>query len=250
VGEWRPTPTGFANGINQQWATLTPFVLGSPSQFRAPAPPAVGSPAYTKALNEVKAIGTGASARHTAAQSAIADFYKQDAEVLVNEATRLLSASHALTLGDNALLFALVNIALADARIAVWDSKYFYKFWRPVTALNADPSGLVTNGYTAWTPYIVTPAHPSYPSGHSGTVDAGFEILRSYFGDFNTLTLHFAPDATGTTRTINSLTQGEVENGLSRIYGGIHYSFDNLEGQKIGYSVAGYVLAHGPHLLP
>lgn len=255
VGEWRPTPGTlaapftFPQGINQQWATLTPFLLTSPSQFRPAPPPAVGSARYTKALNEVKVLGNPNSPRHTAVHTEIANFYRTDSEILVNEAARQLSSSHSLTLAENSLLFVTLGIAIADTRIAEWDAKYFYKFWRPVTSLNADPSGAVTNNYAAWGPTLVTPSHPSYPSGHSGTV-VGLEVLRSYFGDFNTLTLHFGADGSGATRTVTSLTQAEFENGLSRIYGGIHYAFDNEAGQKLGDDVSAYVLSQGPHLLP
>jgi membrane-associated phospholipid phosphatase len=135
---------------------------------------------------------------------------------------------------------------VADARIAVWDAKYTYLFWRPVTALNANPDGSVTNGYSDWSPLIATPAHPDYPSGHSGTVDAGFTVLQLFFGDRNTLTLHTTTPGEPP-RTIKSLSQGESENGLSRIYGGIHYAFDNIQGQGLGVKVAVYDLIHGPH---
>jgi hypothetical protein len=143
----------------------------------------------------------------------------------------------------------LTDIAAADARIEVWGGKYTYLFWRPVTALNADANGAVTNNYAKWTPLISTPAHPSYPSGHSGTVTAGFEILKSFFGDKNVLELH-TTTAGEPMRTIQSLSQGESENGWSRIYGGIHYSFENEAAQKIGRQVAAYVLAHGPKRKP
>ncbi|MGC3960038.1 MAG: vanadium-dependent haloperoxidase [Verrucomicrobiota bacterium] len=241
-------PFTFGPGINSQWANVTPFVLTSPSQFRPVPPPAVGSAKYTKALNEVKVLGNPANPRHTTEQTSIAQFYKQDAEILVNEAGRLLSAAHGLSLKDNALLFLRLNLALADSRIAEWDAKYFYLYWRPITALNADPDGVVRNNYTAWRPTILTPNHPSYPSGHSGTV-VGIEVLRAYFGDANTLTLH-TTTAGEPPRTVTSLTQIEIENGLSRVYGGIHFSFDNEAGQILGYNVAARVLTHGPQLLP
>jgi hypothetical protein len=241
-------PFTFGPGINQQWGGVTPFVLGSQSQFRPVPPPAVGSAVYNQALNQVKTYGTTASARHTAELEHIAQFYKQDAEILDNEAARLLSASHNLSLADNALFFVRLDTAIADTRIAEWDAKYYYLNWRPITALNADPSGNVTNNYTAWRPAIVTPNHPSYPSGHSGTVVA-IEILRAYFGDFNSLTLHTTTPGEPA-RTVSSLTQIESENGLSRIYGGIHFSFDNAAGQTLGQNVASYVLANGPHSNP
>ena len=241
-------PFTFNPGINQQWSTVTPFVLTSPSQFRPAPPPAAGSATYNKALAQVKTYGDPTNSRHTAELEHIAQFYKQDAEILDNEAARLLSASHSLSLADNALLFATLDIAIADTRIAEWDAKYFYLAWRPITALNADGTGAVTNNYAAWKPAIVTPNHPSYPSGHSGTVVA-IEILKDYFGDFNTLTLH-TTTAGEPARTVTSLTQIEADNGLSRIYGGIHFSYDNEAGQTLGQNVAAYVLTHGPQLNP
>jgi len=247
VGQWRPTPTGFAPGINQQWGLVTPFVLDNGNRFRPGPPPVVGSWQYNQALAEVKSIGSVSNTLRTVDQTHIAQFYKQDAELTVNEAARELAVNQNTSLEENALVFALTDIAVADARIAVWDAKYTYLFWRPVTALNANPDGSVTNGYANWTPLIATPAHPDYPSGHSGTVDAGFTVLQLFFGDWNTLTLH-TTTAGEPPRTIKSLSQGEYENGLSRIYGGIHYSFDNLQGQALGVKVAAYVLLRGPHL--
>lgn len=249
VGQWRPTPQAFAPGIDEQWGLVTPFVLDAADRFRPGPPPAVGSRAYNDALTEVKTIGSISNTVRTADQTHIADFYKQDVELTVNEAARSLALSQRTSLEENALAFALTDIAAADARIAVWDAKYTYRFWRPVTALNANPDGSVTDGYTAWTPLITTPPHPDYPSGHSGTADAGFTVLQLYFGDRNTLTLH-TTTVGEPPRTIDSLSQGEAEIGLSRIYGGIHFPFDNLQGQALGVKVAAYVLLHGPRFLP
>lgn len=248
VGQWRPTPAAFAPGIDEQWSSVTPFVLDSGSQFRPVPPPAVGSWEYNRALAEVQSIGSVSNNVRTVDQTHIAEFYKQDAELTVNEAARELAIAHNSSLEENALVFALVDIAAADVRVAEWDAKYTYLLWRPVTALNANPNGSVTNGYTAWTPLIATPAHPDYPSGHSGTVDAGFTILQLFFGDSNTLTLH-TTTAGEPPRTIYSLSQGESENGLSRIYGGIHFPFDNVQGQALGVKVAVYTLLNGPRLV-
>ncbi|HAB18697.1 MAG TPA: vanadium-dependent haloperoxidase [Verrucomicrobiota bacterium] len=252
VGEWRPTPGAaagtFPPGINQQWGQVKPFVLASADQFRPGPPPNVGTDPYNAALAEVGSLGRTGSTTRTEDQTHIAQFYRQDAELLVNEAARLLSTTHGLSLEENALLFVLTDIAIADARIALWDAKYTYKYWRPITALNANPDGSVTNDYASWSPLIVTPSHPSYPSGHSGNVNAGFEVLKDFFGNRQTLTLH-TTTAGEPPRTIQSLSQAESENGLSRIYGGIHYSFDNQEGQVLGNKVAAYVLAHGPRAI-
>ena len=245
VGQYRPTPAGFAPGINQQWGTIKPFLLKSSTQFRSAAPPAIGTGAYKAALAEVAEIGVASSATRTADQTHIAQFYKQDAELTVNEAARILVANHNFSLEENAYIFLLTDIAEADARIAIWDGKYTYLLWRPVTALNADPDGVVTNNYTVWTPLLSTPPHPSYPCGHCGTVTAGFEVLKKFFGDKNTLELHTST-AGEPARTVLSLSDGESENGWSRIYGGIHYSFENDAAQDLGRKVAAFVLTKGP----
>ena len=195
-----------------------------------------------------KSLGSLASATRTADQTHIARFYMQDAELTVNEATRILAEKHGTSLEVNALIFALVDIAVADARIVIWEAKYHYNFWRPVTALNANPNGTVTNGYIAWAPLLVTPPHPEYLSGHSVTVAAGVAILEKFYGDRNPLTLHTTTPGERP-RTVTSLTQLAEENGLSRIYGGIHYSFSNGRAQRVGRNVAEFILKNGPHAL-
>jgi hypothetical protein len=142
----------------------------------------------------------------------------------------------------------LVDIAIADARIAISEAKYTYKFWRPVTALNANPDGTVTNGYAAWTPLLITPPHPEYLSGHSATVAASVEVLKKFYGHAETLTLHTTTSGEPP-RAVSSLSQIAAENGLSRIYGGIHFSFSNGRAQQVGREAAEYVLKHGPHAL-
>ncbi len=248
VGQWRPTPTGFAPGINSQWGTVTPFVLKSASQLRPAAPPSVGSPEYNKASAEVKDIGSAASTTRTADQTHIAKFYAQDAELPANEAARILAGKHGTSLATNALVFALVDIAIADARIAISEAKYTYKFWRPVTALNANPDGTVTNNYSAWTPLLVTPPHPEYLSGHSATVAASVEILKNFYGDADALTIHTTTPGENA-RTVANLSQIAEENGVSRIYGGIHFSFSNGRAQQVGREAAEYALKQGPHAL-
>jgi hypothetical protein len=239
IGEYRPTPAGFAPGINQQWGTVTPFVLKTANQFRPAAPPAPGSDAFNKALKEVEELGAANSSTRTVEQTHIAQFYKQDAELTVNEAARELTSRHKSSLADAALIFLLTDIAEADARIAIWDAKYTYLFWRPVTALNADKAGVVTNNYSTWQPLLSTPPHPSYTCGHCGTVTAGFAVLRKYFGDKNEYQLHTTTPGENP-RMLQSLSAGESENRWSRIYGGIHYQFDNDASQKLGEQVAGF----------
>jgi hypothetical protein len=247
VGQYRPTPGKFAPGVDVEWGNVKPFILKDSKQFLPQPPPPVGSDAYKKALAEVAEIGEIKSIKRTDDQTHIAQFYKQDAELTVNEGVRLLAKAHHTSLEQNAVIFALVDIAAADARIEVWGGKYTYLFWRPVTALNADSNGTVKD-YTKWTPLITTPPHPSFPSGHSATVTAGYEVLKSFFGDDNKLELH-TTTAGEPTRMVTSLSTIEFENGYSRIYGGIHYPFENSAAQDIGRKVAAYTLENGPKAL-
>jgi hypothetical protein len=245
VGQYRPTPAGFTPGINQQWGKVKPFLLRSGTQFRPVAPPALETDDFKKALALVDELGSSTTTKRTADQTHIAQFYKQDAELTVNEAARCLAIAQKTSLEVNALAFVLADIAEADARIAIWDGKYNYLLWRPVTALNADADGGVTNNYAKWKPLLETPPHPSYPCGHCGTVTAGFEVLKKFYGDKDTIQLHTSTPGEPA-RTIKSLSNGEWENGWSRIYGGIHYPFENDAAQKLGKQVADFVLTNGP----
>jgi len=244
-GQYRPTPAAFKPGIDQQWGRVKPFLLLTDSQYRPVPPPGPTRSEFKTALAQVKEIGSITSTSRTDEQTHIAQFYKQDAELTVNEAARVLAINHHTSTAENALIFVLTDIAEADARIAIWDAKYTYLFWRPVTALNANPAGTVTNNYTAWTPLVSTPPHPSYPCGHCGTVTAGFEVLKTFFGDSNTIELH-TTTAGEPPRIIHSLGEGEGENEWSRVYGGIHYIFDNIASDHLGREVALWTLKKGP----
>jgi len=238
-------PFTFNPGINEQWGAVTPFILAATNQFRPGPPPALTSTDYSNALAQVQALGSLTSVTRTADQTHIANFYKQDAELTANEAAREAATGRGLSLEEDALLFVLVDIAVADARIAIWDAKYAYLFWRPVTSLNANADGTVTNNYSAWQPLVLTPNHPDYPCGHCGTVNAGIEVLKAFVGGENTVQLH-TTTAGEPARLVQSLGNVEFENAWSRVYGGIHYSFDISAAQTIGNEVAGYVLANGP----
>jgi hypothetical protein len=279
IGVWRQSnaagvvtpatgaPTGFdAAGVIQgrpgadlSWRDVTPFSLTVRQKAGlvadVPLSPRVGSAEYQRELDFVRRYGQDTSSARSADQTAQALYYKQDAEIFVNETARLASQARGLTLDQNAKLFALLANAVADARLAVWASKYEQKFWRPITALNADASGAVTNGYAGWHPLAATPSHPSNTSGHSATAAAGLEVLRGFFGDKvkpdgGTITLTTLPWLTGTnngtglttSRTVATFSQIQLENGASRLYLGVHWGFDNLQGQLLGLAVADTII--------
>jgi PAP2 superfamily len=266
-------PTGFdasgvtiqgKPGIDLNWRDVTPFSLTTGQKVSLvadlPLSPLVGSREYGLELDYVRRLGQDAAPPdvRTPDQTAQALYYKQDAEIFVNEAARIASGARGLTLVQNATLFALLDGAVADARIAAFTSKYEQKFWRPITALNADADGRVSNGYVAWHPLAATPAHPSNTAGHGATGAAGFEILRAYLGgdslrpDGSVVTLGSLPWLAGTnngtgniaTRSVATFSQAQLENGASRLYLGVHFGFDNLQGQLLGATVADTILLH------
>jgi hypothetical protein len=191
-------------------------------------------------------------------------FYKSDAELFTYEVARLAAEARNLTLEQNAKLFAALANALADARIAAFQSKYDLLFWRPISALNADDSGNIAN-YNAWKPLATTPSHPASTGGHSSTVSAGAEILRAFFQSDAILPNNAAVTLTtpswligtnngtgqlqapinsndGTARDVSTFTQLQLENGRSRIYLGVHYGNDDYQGQSLGLSVADTII--------
>lgn len=244
IGEWKPTPPGFAPAALPQWPYVTPFTMSSGDQFRAPAPPPLDSADYAAALNEVKELGSINSATRTADQTAIANFWIDNAGTATPPGHWLIIANdvaqqQGLDTLEASRLLALTSLSVADAGIAAWDTKYTYEFWRPIDAIrNADQDG--NDGTTLdalWTPLIATPNHPSYVSGHSTFSGAGAQILDLFFdADFNFCSGDEI-DA-DVLRCWDSFAQAADEAGRSRIYGGIHYSFDDVNGQAIGESIA------------
>ena len=259
-------PTGFDStgtviqnkpGIDLNWRDVKPFSLATQELTILtrilPLSPAVGSSEYAAELAFASRIGKDSSTTRTADETAQALFYKQDAEIFVNEAARVASAARNLKLDQNAALFALLDNAIADARIGAWISKYEQKFWRPITSANANADGGVTNNYVVFHPLAATPAHPSNTSGHSSTGASGAEVLRAFFGekispDGSAVTLGSLPWLNGTnsgtgnvtSRSVSTFTQVQLETGASRIYLGVHYGHDNLQGQLIGSRSRGH----------
>src|SRR5713101_5479125 len=213
IGVWRPTPAANAFGATPQIATMTPWVLRRPSQFRLPPPLALTSPEYAADLNEVKMMGTLSSSMRTQDQSELALFWALNTPLAWNRIAAQISAARGLTLTENAHLFALLNITLSDALIACWDSKYRYVFWRPITAIRA---GLTpADADPLWEPWLDflpagTPAHPEYPSAHSSMSGAAAFILAATFGE-NTgfsLTSEVRP---GTSRSFHNFSDATAE---------------------------------------
>jgi membrane-associated phospholipid phosphatase len=250
-GVWQPTPPGNLAASAPQWGDVTPFGIPGGSAFRAPAPPDLNSPAYTDAFNEVKTLGDLNSTTRTAEQSQIAQFWygatgTYTAPGYWNQIAQQVAVQRGNSLVENARLFALLNLTEADAAIAVWDTKYVYNFWRPVTAIQAaDTDGNDgTAADASWTPYLVTPNHPSYVSGHSGVSSGAATVLAAFFGT-DAISFSLSSDSlSGVTRSYTSFSEAAQEASDSRVYAGIHWRFDVVGGATIGTQVGTYITSH------
>jgi PAP2 superfamily/RTX calcium-binding nonapeptide repeat (4 copies) len=243
-GEWRPTSPAFAPALLPHWGNVSPWVMSSGSQFRAIAPPTLDSAEYAAAVNEVKSLGSAASTTRTADQSNIARIWAGGPGTATppgqwNMIARELAESQNLDLPSSARLFARLNVALADAAISCWDTKYEFNLWRPITAIqNADADGnAATDKDPSFTSLLPTPPFPAYTSGHSTFSGAASAVLASTFGTDN-LTFVLRSEVGGVAdRTYNSLRAAAEEAGISRIYGGIHFSFDNTQALAAGRQI-------------
>ena len=251
VGEWRPTPPTFASGAAPQFAYMTPWVIQSPSQFRPAGPPSLTSLTYAFDVIETEVMGSITSELRTADQTTAAQFWATSTPIYNwNGVAVLLSKQRKFTLLQNARLFAQLNLATADAAIAVWDAKYHYVFWRPITAITlADTDGNpLTVTDSTWTPLIVTPAHPEYPSAHSGFSSAAVTVLKDFFGEATSFVV--TSDTSSVQRSFKNFNDAlkEIEN--ARIDGGIHFRTSCQDGRVVGTRVGEYVLANTAGRVP
>jgi hypothetical protein len=257
TGEWRPTPPAFAPGLGPQFATMVPWVIASPSQFRPAGPPALTSPQYTADFNETKTMGSVSSPVRTTDETIYSYFWNSTtASYLWNRVAVSLIERESREAGEhggrhealleNARLLALLNLAVADAAIACWDAKYTYVFWRPVTAipLALTDGNASTDADATWQPLFATPSHPEYPSGHSTLSAAAATVLAAHFGKHT----HFRMGSDvllGVVREFPSFAAALDEVRNARIFAGIHFRSACNDGQATGVAVARYVLEHG-----
>lgn len=242
IGAWRPLPPAFASGAFPQLGQTLPFAVANLDDYATPGPPALAGPRYAADVAEVLDSG-GTSA--TAAARDIAFFWRPNSVVIWNDLARSLSESTTPKLMDNARLFALLNVAMADATRAAWREKYRYVFWRPVTAneFAADDGNDATTRHDGWDVLFPTPNHPDYPSGHATISGSATTALASVFGDdtpFSMTTID--PGAVVKTRTYSSFAAASNEVNDSRVYAGIHFRSAVVDGQALGRAVANAVV--------
>ena len=251
-GEWRFTPDvpfAFAPG----WGTVTPFVLRDGAQFRPGPPYAVTSNKYTAEFDEVKKLGgddVTTPSERTEEQTQIGFFWIESSPLAWNRIARTVAVAEKLDLWENARLFALLNMAMADGYIGSFETKYHYNYWRPVTAIRtADTDGNPdTTGDATWTPLQLTYPIPDYDSAHSVEGGAASQVLKRFFGTDHirfsacSLSLPLIQERCGgaseVLRRYKSFSQAAEENGESRILIGIHFRQGVEEGIEHGGRIA------------
>ena len=247
-GAWNRTAPFFREAELAHWAGVTPLFLKAANQFRPPGPPPLSSPAYARAVREIQEAGHLNSHNRTADQTQMARFWSDFSytETPVghwNSIARDLAIQKKLPARECARLFHRLNASLADTAIACWEAKYFYTFWRPISAIqraeeDENPDTIPEAG---WVPLLNTPSHPDYVSGHSAFSGAASQILFLFF-ETDELTFEVRSDTLpGVVRTFDSLRKCATECGESRIFGGIHFRFSCEDGFALGKNVAGWV---------
>jgi hypothetical protein len=229
-----------------QWPQRKPWLMQSAAQFRPAPPPALGSEAWARDLNEVKAMGGRTSARRSAEQTEVARFWDFSAPPIYHALVRSVALQPRRDIVRNARLFAAVAQAMDDALIAVFDAKYQFQFWRPVTAIrNADlDANDTTERDAGWTPLIDVPMHPEYPSAHSVLAAALGTVLAAEVGSTPLPVLTTSsPTAKGATRRYQSIDALVQEVGNARVWGGIHYRTATEVGAHMGRQVGALAAA-------
>jgi membrane-associated phospholipid phosphatase len=241
-GDYQSTPPNFPPQPQfTHWSHLTPFALERANQFRPGPPPSLTSKRYGDGLNEIKSLGIVNSATASADQALTGRFWNGAIQNYWNEIAQTASLAHHLTTSQNARLFALLNLALADGVIAFYDAKYTYNFWRPVTAIRAadtdknpetvaDPNWLPQAGKTA--------PDPSYPGAHAVLSAVGAGVLTAVLGEDHSSFSVTSEVLPGVARSFSTFGGAAQEAALSRIFAGQHFRFDLTAGQRLGREVA------------
>src|SRR5579872_2618719 len=248
-GDWQATAScpivgGVAQGIAFNWQFVVPFGIEKASDYLLGPPPALTSEAYARAYNEVMRVGAANSTERPQDRANVALFFAATSPTqALNQAARQVAMERGGSLTQNARALALMNMAINDSLVASFLNKYHYNFWRPETAIhggNADGNRKI-EGDASWTPFIVTPCFPSYPSNHGSAANAAAEVLRRIYGEAgHAMTL---TNTTVPTIVLHYSSFGDLCADISdaRVYGGIHFRTDQEAGADLGRAVGAAV---------
>ena len=223
-----------------QWPQRKPWLMSTAAQFRPGPPPALNSATWTRDYNEIKALGSKNSTQRTAEQTQIARFWEYSLPSIYHGVVRSVAATPGRDVAQNAMAFAAVAQAMDDAMISVFEAKYQYNFWRPVTAIrNGDLDGNdATQREASWTGFIDNPLHPEYPSAHSILASAVATVLKAEVGRAPVPVLTTtSPSAKGAARSWTNLDEFTREVADARIYEGVHYRTSTDVGIAMGKQI-------------
>jgi hypothetical protein len=258
-GYYQVTPPQNAAVTFSHYPDVQPFVVGNGRQFLVEPPPALTSVHYAADFNEVKAIGSAASATRTAEQTLIAQLWARvgtptSLDNIWNNVARDVAQSRGASGTETARLFALLNTAIHDGLLTSFTGKFLYGLWRPVTAirgadLDANPA---TAADAAWLPLITTPPYPSYPGNMACVGATAARVLARFFGrdDIAFTATWTLTNGTPNTRRYNGFREMADEEARSRVYGGIHFAFDNLASVGACTALADYVFENALRVRP
>jgi PAP2 superfamily len=247
-GAYQPTPPAMLAPVFGQWPKVTTFALRSASQFRPPAPPALTSAQYVDAFSQVASLGRRDSITRSTDQTAIGKFWGAAPIWIVwNQIAQMTITGFQSTPTQSARLFALLGTTLADSAIGLYDAKYTYDRWRPITAITAPDTGNpAAVSDPTWTPLASTAPDPSYPGAHATFSEAAAVTLADFFGTDNFAFSLSNQALPGVIRSFGSFSQAADEASASRIYAGQHFAYDEQAGAALGRQIADYT---GDHLL-
>jgi hypothetical protein len=241
-GVWRATPScptvdGIQRGVLYNWKDVTPFGIPSAADFIPGPPPSLTSNEYAKDYLEVMTVGGTGSTARPQDRTAVARFYAATSPTyLMNSAARQVAAAKGDSLSENARGLALLNMAISDSLVASFATKYTYNFWRPETAIHASGAAFV--------PFIATPCFPSYPSNHASGSNGGAEVLRRLYGAGGHDITLTNPAVAGVSLQYTTFKQITDDIDDARVYGGIHFRFEQEAGGRMGREIATYVTKH------
>jgi hypothetical protein len=243
-GAWQLTPAcPPVGGVFLHWQNVIPFGVRSSRQFRARRPPPLVSDRYTRDFEEVMTVGAMNSNARPQDRADVATLYATlFAGPLWNQVARQVSAAQGTGLSANARAFALLNMAIADGLITVMETKYQYTFWRPETAVReaASDGNRETTPDPAFTPFITTPCHPSYPSAHATLSYAARTIVERVWGNDDHSIVMEHPALPQISLNYTRLDEITTDIDDARVYGGIHYRFDQVAGARQGNRIGEY----------